>query len=475
MDSEEYYHMEGGKKKISHKYLGQGTYGCTITPGINCKGKINTYSSTANKIQEINFNSKNELQISNIIKKIKNYKKRFVPVIKSCIVKFNLIPDEIVSHCQSETLFNNNYDDFFTKKEYYMFYMKYINGASLNKFLLSFNDDNLFYTNFYNSLYYLLNSINILNKSLIVHNDLHYNNVMSEISTATPLIIDFGLSYKYTTLFKNFDYSNGFDYAYIKEYFFNWNITQNMYWHLNEKKFIMFFVDNYSDQYNSHVNSDFTLNQLTKQTIDIFIKDVYDSFINESDTTLLFEQKEFDEYYNVLTNFYYKFLPENDTDNKYKYYSNIIEELLPCVLKFNDLHSISSCFIQIFFKKIYNIIKSNQNHDIVDDDDKYILIYNFVKSLIKKVYYPDPHNRLTISQFISIFSFVFKSINLIDLKNYDQEKYIQNFHNEFKNLLNKLEFNYDLFFNINYAYIDFNLILHKETIQVIQKLKLSID
>ena len=44
-----------------------------------------------NKIQEIDFNSKNELQISEVVKKIKGYKKRFVPINKFCIVKFNKI------------------------------------------------------------------------------------------------------------------------------------------------------------------------------------------------------------------------------------------------------------------------------------------------------------------------------------------------------------------------------------------------
>ena len=53
------------------------------------------------------------------------------------------------------------------------------------------------------------------------------------------------------------------------------------------------------------------------------------------------------EFYTILSNYYYKFLPENDNENKYQYISDIVSELLPYVFKYNDLHSLSSNFIQI--------------------------------------------------------------------------------------------------------------------------------
>ena len=195
MDSEE-YHMEGGKKIIKHKFLGQGSYGCTITPGLDCKGKTNKYAYKVNKIQEVNFNSKNEIEISNALKKIKGYKKRFVPVLKSCIVKFNQIESskDIISNCESENLFSSNpQDNGFIKNEYYMFYMRYIQGEGLKKYLLSSKTSDLFFDKFFYCLYYLLNTIYLLNQNKIVHNDLHYNNIMCETSTNIPLLIDFGL------------------------------------------------------------------------------------------------------------------------------------------------------------------------------------------------------------------------------------------------------------------------------------------
>ena len=133
----------------------------------------------------------------------------------------------------------------------------------------------------------------------------------------------------------------------MRKYFFDWR--DGMYWQLMEKKFISFIIDNHSLNFRSYVDSDYTENKLTKEIIDIFVNDAFNSFYDEVETKILFEENEFQEFFKVLKNFYYRFLP---SDGKYKYYSNIIEELLPFVLKFNDLHSITCCFIQIFHKKI---------------------------------------------------------------------------------------------------------------------------
>ena len=462
MDSEE-YDMEGGKKRIKHKFLGQGSYGCTIKPGLDCKGKTNKYAYKVNKIQEVNFNSKNEIEISDAVKKIKGYKKRFVPVLKSCIVKFNQIEPskDIVTNCESENLFSSNPEDNgFIKNEYYMFYMRYVKGEGLKNSLLSSKTVDLFFDKFFYNLYYLLNSIYLLNENKIVHNDLHYNNIMVETSTNTPLLIDFGLSFKYKSLFKN---SYGFDYRHMRKYFFDWR--DGMYWQLMEKKFISFIIDNHSTYFRSYVDSDYAENQLTKEIIDIFVNDAFNSFFDEVETKILFEENEFQEFFKVLKNFYYRFLPSN---SKYKYYSNIIEELLPFVLKFNDLHSVTCCFIQIFHKKINEEV-SKKNNSV-----KYIVIYNFIKSLFKKVYYPDPNYRLSIYQFISIFSFVFKFCQNIDVKNLKDKNYVRDFNISFKSLLNDLSIDYNLFFDKNYSYIDFDQLLEKENIMLIKNFNFMI-
>lgn len=458
MDSQESYYIDGGKKLFKHKFLGEGSYGCTILPGLDCKGKINNYVYKVNKIQEITFYSKNELEISERVKKIKHFKKRFIPIHKYCIVKFNKIDKhkDIINQC--ENLFGNyslTDNTYFIDQEYYMFYMKYIKSTILKKQLLSCKNDNLFFKKFLFSLHYLLNSIYILNKVNIIHNDLHYNNIIYDLTNDIPLILDFGLSYKTSYLFKN---SNGYDYKRIKKFFFDWR--QSTYWFLPEKRFISFIIFNESPHYKVNIQSDYQENKLTKEIIDIFINDTYYSIAYEDDSTIIFEKHELNEFYSVLQNFYYKFLPENDTNKQYLYYSSILKEILPIIFMFNDLHSLVSCYIQIMFFKLQNEIYTKKNHST-----KYILIYDFIKSLIKKVYYPNPYYRLSTNQFISIYEFVINFCNSLDLKN---TNYMTEFYNEFYLLLKKINYDHNMFFNKKYAYFDFDLLLQKDNILLIK-------
>lgn len=465
MDSQEYYHIDGGKKLSKQKLLGEGSYGCTISPGIDCKGKINNYVYKVNKIQEISFYSKNELEISQYIKKIKNFKKRFVPINKFCIVKFNKIDKhkDIINQC--ENLFDNyslTDNAYFIDKEYYMFYMKYIKSTSLKNQLLSYNNINKFYEKYLFSLHYLLNSVYILNKINIIHNDLHYNNIIYDLTNDIPLVIDYGLSYKTSNLFKN---DIGFDYARIKKYFFDWR--QSIYWHLPEKKFISFIIYNDSSYYKLNIQSDYQENKLTKEIIDIFIQDTYNSIAYEPDTSIIFEKYELTEFYSVLQDFYYKFLPENDTDKQYLYYSSILKEILPFIFNFYDLHSLVSNYIQIMYYKIQKEIDTKKNHST-----KYIVIYDFIKSLIKKVYYPNPYYRLSTNQFISIYEFVFKFCNSVDLKN---TNYMTEFYNDFYLLLKKINYDHNMFFNKKYAYVDFDLLLQKDNILLIKNFDFNLS
>ena len=171
----------------------------------------------------------------------------------------------------------------------------------------------------------------------------------------------------------------------------------------------------------------------------------------------------------ILKNFYYKFLPINDKQGKYKYYSSIIKELLPFVLKYNDLHTLASSYIQIIYNKLNQEINSKNF-----SSSKYIVTLDFIKSLIKKVYYPDPYYRLSTYQFISIFNFVFNFCKSIDVKDLKNNKYIDKFNLDFKSLLNDINYSYDLFFNKSYAYIDFDLILSKDNIMLIKNFDFQI-
>ena len=205
--------QEGGKKskhKHKQKFLGQGSYGCTFTPGLDCKSKkckTNRGKNLVNKIQEVTRDSENELDISIYIRsKINNYDKRFAPVEKHSITKFNKIKDSymfnyITDKCDQSVFAQYSQSNFvnFMDKDYYMFYMRYIRGNLFADYL-SKNFNNVSPDKFYNvfiySLYYLLNTVYILNKFKLVHNDLHNGNIMYDLDFKKPIIIDFGLTYK---------------------------------------------------------------------------------------------------------------------------------------------------------------------------------------------------------------------------------------------------------------------------------------
>tara|TARA_B100001175_G_scaffold137153_2_gene116595 strand:- start:5692 stop:7233 length:1542 start_codon:yes stop_codon:yes gene_type:complete len=483
------FSQEGGKKHKSRKqkFLGQGSFGCTFMPGLDCKSKkckTNRSKHLVNKIQEVTRDSENELYISNFIKyKIKNYNKRFAPVEKHNIIKFNKIKDSnmfdyITKKC-NDSVFNQYSDSnyfYFINKDYYMFYMRYIKGRPLGDYLTNYfnklSPDN-FYNNYFYSLYYLLNSIYIFNKIKLVHNDLHNNNIMYDLDLKKPIIIDFGMSYKTKSCYK---YVSGIDFHKIKDIFICWAPYYERgggYWYLTEKKFISFItynnllIDTPLEKFHPiNVSSNFEKNFLTKDLIDFFVNDIYNSFKLWPEMKDIFKPNEFNEYYKIISNYYYKFLPENDTENKYQYISDIVAELLPYVFKYYDLHSLSSNFIQNLYKKIQNEIlnKSNKNNS-----QNYIdIYYGFINQLFKKVYYPDPRYRLSSHQFISIFSFVFKYCKNNHSKILEENNFIHDFHHKFKLLLLDINFDYDLFFNKNYAYIDFNIILNHNNFNIIK-------
>ena len=465
---EDIHIQNGGEKKIKQDFLGAGAYGCTFKPGLDCNGKTNKNRFKVNKIQEVDFFSKNEVEVSKKVRTIKNFKNRFVPVNKACIVKFNKLEksdlfEQIIDKCPKDSFGTEDTD--IINKEYYMFYLRYIKGTGLKTHLMSFSTNtHKFYTKYFYSLYYMLNSIYILNSIDIVHNDLHYNNVMYDLTTDKPLIIDYGLSIDTNTLYKH--NKKGFDYPIIKKHFFDWR--NDMWWHLNEKRFISFIIHNYSKEYTVDVSSDKELNKLTKSIVNIFIDDIYVSLLEDEEIRILFDDDDYTEYRTVLTRFYYKFLPEYDVNKKYVYYSDILQELIPCVIKYNDLHSLVSGYINIIHTKLTDEIGKKNN------SSKYIVIYDFVKQLFKKVLYPDPHNRLSVSQFISIFSFVFKYCKKLDNKVIQSGKYMTDFYKQFEKLLKDIDYDYYMFFNKNYAYVDFDLIINKENIALIKNFKFDI-
>ena len=437
------------KIDVNNKLLGEGSYGCTFKPGLNCKGTKNLNKSTVNKITIIDFHSKNELYISNLIKKIVNYKKRFAPIIKSCIIKFNKVYNSNLSINNCENLLENyNYqtENNFINNNFFMFYSKYVHGGvSIKKYLLGIDNLDLYAKEYVYSLYYLLNSIYLLQNNNIIHNDMqNHNNILYNTKSKRPIIIDYGLTYNLKKFYKK---DKTFDIKYINKFFFDFR--DDHYPYNIEKRFIAFCINNHSENFYSKVNNDFETNKLIANSINYFVKDSIKSLYN-SDIAVFFTDKDFEEYGNSIENFYKKFLNKND----YPTYFNIINELINYVFEYNDLYSLSIILLSIHIQKLKN--------------DSF---FNLINQLLKKNLFPDPKYRINTYQFISILQYLIRFINK---NNEYNDEYYNKFIYGFNKLLEKINLNTEVFFYKGYSFVDFKKFINKDNIKLIKKLNLKI-
>ena len=164
----------------------EGGYGCVFYPGISCNGK-KEMPNFITKIQKNRDTFKNEKMISERIRKIKGYMKRFAPIVKICPVKLTKPKINKVKKC-------NILESISTAELQTPLYVsnkiRYVGKHNLREYLR--------YTPLLNSVLethvYLLKSLELLNKHDIVHFDIKYNNIMYDEKLKVPIIIDFGLS-----------------------------------------------------------------------------------------------------------------------------------------------------------------------------------------------------------------------------------------------------------------------------------------
>lgn len=166
--------------------LSKGAYGCVYYPKVRCSGKQTNNTKYVSKIQEINFTSKNELYISNIIKtQIPRYNNMFSVIVRSCPIQYKEIKDTEIADCP---LINK--DD----NEIVLMDLEYIKNVDIYRFLEISNDFYFIIRKMLHSYKYLLNSINELLTQKIVHFDLKPDNILIDTTLSVPIIIDFGLS-----------------------------------------------------------------------------------------------------------------------------------------------------------------------------------------------------------------------------------------------------------------------------------------
>ena len=172
------------------KLINQGSYGCIYHPSMSCKNE-KTNNRYITKVQRYIENSKKENRISQIVKKIKNYKQYFGPIESSCFLNISKIQNEEVKKC--EFMIEEPNDKYISNR------IRYVGKETLGEYLLKQLKVSpmKFIRTVFNSYSILLKSLLLLEKKKIVHLDLKENNILVDGVTHSPIIIDFGLSFRY--------------------------------------------------------------------------------------------------------------------------------------------------------------------------------------------------------------------------------------------------------------------------------------
>ena len=444
-------------KSLDSEFLGEGSYGCVYYPGITCKGKKNK-KNMITKIQEINFYSDNEKNNGNYIKtNIKNYNKYFSPVIKYCIVKFNILEKSNLNMSKCNTLFDeynhNSYDDASKKSiinnQYILMYSSYIKSYTLKDFYSKYSIDFVFSA--LTHINKILYALSLLNQIGIVHNDLHIHNVLINLKNLNPVIIDFGLSFNINNCYKfNKDY---IDFQYIKKFVHDYREDS---YHINiEKRFISFIIFNKVSSFPSEIYDNNDNNNISKAAITFFINDAINSILNNEEIRKYFNNNEMIEYKKALEQFYYQFLDKS----VYPKYNTIVKYLLNYVHMYNDLYSLIIDFLYLNELKVY------KQQLILNNEEQVIL--EFFIQLYKKGLHPDPNMRLKISELLDLYKFIINFIKNYDLKTAENTIRTDLVTSLVKFLKSK-NISIKTVFYKNFAFLNFNLLCSDLIFQTIK-------
>ena len=173
------------------KLVNQGAYGCLYHPGLRCNGSPMDDLRYATKLVVQDEVAENEVAVGNAVKNIVNYSVNFVPVINTCVVNLAKVrrgnPHEldrcdVISESAKKTKF------VLMKMPYIdsLYFYDYIGSMGRNKKKII--------SCIFDTYTYLIESIERLVEHGIVHYDLKLQNILMNLKTDTPIIIDFGLS-----------------------------------------------------------------------------------------------------------------------------------------------------------------------------------------------------------------------------------------------------------------------------------------
>jgi hypothetical protein len=184
--------------------VNQGAYGCLYYPGMNCNGKTMDNLHYATKLVVHDEMAENEVTVGNIVKGIVNYGVNFVPVIDTCVVGLEkvrrhnphaLTKCEIAPTQKKKKKKQDQNQKKIPTPKFMLMKMPYIDSLYFYEYVNAMgNNKKKIISCIFDTYSYLIESIERLGEHAVVHYDLKMQNILMNLKTDMPIIIDFGLS-----------------------------------------------------------------------------------------------------------------------------------------------------------------------------------------------------------------------------------------------------------------------------------------
>ena len=178
--------------------VNQGAYGCLYYPGMNCNGKTMDNLRYATKLVVQDEVAANEVAMGNIVKGIVNYGVNFVPVIDTCVVSLEKVRrhnPHALNKCEIAPAKKMNQKKKKPDPKFILMKMPYIDSHYFYEYVSAMGDNKKkIISCIFDTYSYLIESIERLGEHAVVHYDLKMQNILMNLKTDMPVIIDFGLS-----------------------------------------------------------------------------------------------------------------------------------------------------------------------------------------------------------------------------------------------------------------------------------------
>jgi len=175
--------------------INQGAYGCLYHPGIECNGNTLRDMKYATKLVLHDEVAENEVEVGKIIKKILNYAVNFVPIVETCSVQLGKVKRKNPMALRGCDVVADGKEKRSSKKNFMLMKMPYIDSLYFYNYIGTMRENKKkIISCIFDTYSYLIESIGRLVEHNVVHYDLKLENILINLKTDTPIIIDFGLS-----------------------------------------------------------------------------------------------------------------------------------------------------------------------------------------------------------------------------------------------------------------------------------------